>query len=74
MGAIKYIQAMDTGKIDDEMIIFEVKAARPDQKVTLQLFDYSPETHVENLVIYDSKRSTYVFTLTIICTCIKLDN
>lgn len=57
---MKYLHAMDNGLVENFTVTFEVQAAASDQRVTLDLLDYSPETHVEKLTIYDSAAVKYI--------------
>jgi len=60
VGEVKYLQAMNTGGVEKYNIMFEIQAAAVDQRVTIQVLDYSPETYIERLVIYDGDKTKYV--------------
>lgn len=52
-----YYQAKNIGAAEFYTIMFEIEAASPNQRVTVQLLDYSPETEIEKLIIYDSTKT-----------------
>ena len=58
---MEYYQAKNIGDSENYTVMFEVEAADPFQRVTVQLLDYSPETEIEKLIIYDGARNEYVY-------------
>lgn len=54
---MRFFQAMDNGTTERYQVLFEVKAASFNQRITVQLMDYSPETNIEKLIIYDSRKA-----------------
>jgi len=60
VGVVQYMQAVDIGESEHYTHIFTVQAASPNQRVTLQVLDYSPQTNVERLTIYNSDLAKYV--------------